>query len=464
VQTQIEVTAVGPVPPQADIEALTPATGDAPLVVDFTAQGSTDDGIIMQYEWDFEGDGVFEYDSGLNSEASHQYNTPGTYQAAVRVTDDESLSSTAELTVEVTGVDPGFPVADLFGDPASGQSPLNVNFDASLSFDTNGGTIDLYEWDWDGDGTYDEDSGSSPFHSHVFFAEGTYNVSVRVTDNDSLSDEAQFEIQVVPPGGGTFSAVLYANPRYGPIGQKVDFDASQSSSPDGDIVLYEWDWDGDGTYENSGPESFVTRQFDNPGVYDCTVRVTDEIGQQGEKIMLVLITPDGSFPPDDSIFALPSQSHCQAGEAVGVEIYCKGTANPFQYLLGAGMTMPTGTEYKPMTFNIGQFGGAQAFVDGVWPQVNPGSFLLPPDSFLQFTDIGGGRSRIDLNVVPLGGSDASSATGALCNLEFHIAATTEIGFERINVVKRTYYSDGPGIENYWNDDDNSGLPTIEVLP
>ena len=69
-----------------------------------------------------------------------------------------------------------------------------IDFDASLSSDLDG-TIVLYEWDWESDGTYD-DSGMSALAAHAFSTDGMYTVTLKVTDNDGLTDTATEEIIV----------------------------------------------------------------------------------------------------------------------------------------------------------------------------------------------------------------------------------------------------------------------------
>lgn len=86
--------------PTAQINAV-PAAGPVPLQVSFDAQGSTDiDGSIVKYEWDFDGDGTFDLDSGAGNKVSRYYNFQGSYDAAVRVTDNDGATDTASITVD----------------------------------------------------------------------------------------------------------------------------------------------------------------------------------------------------------------------------------------------------------------------------------------------------------------------------------------------------------------------------
>ncbi|MCH7471541.1 PKD domain-containing protein [bacterium] len=87
--------------PIADIQAF-PQFGRVPLLVQFDAAGSSDpDGIIVKFEWDFEGDGTYDADTGDVPFIEHVYNNAGTYFATVRVTDDKGATATANVIIDV---------------------------------------------------------------------------------------------------------------------------------------------------------------------------------------------------------------------------------------------------------------------------------------------------------------------------------------------------------------------------
>ena len=60
------------------------------------------DGVIRRYEWDFNNDGVYEYDSGDVPTADFYYYAPGDYTCTVRVTDNDFNTATASGSVTVT--------------------------------------------------------------------------------------------------------------------------------------------------------------------------------------------------------------------------------------------------------------------------------------------------------------------------------------------------------------------------
>ena len=65
--------------------------GKAPLAVNFNTSGTL--GVIVKWEWDYNGDGKIDYSSPpsnpFTGNVSHTYTTPGTYTPILRATDDQ---------------------------------------------------------------------------------------------------------------------------------------------------------------------------------------------------------------------------------------------------------------------------------------------------------------------------------------------------------------------------------------
>jgi hypothetical protein len=102
-------------PPLASFTA-EPASGVAPLVVAFDGSGSTDDGSVSAYAWDF-GDGA----EGAGAQVSHEYVQSGQYTAKLTVTDDRGATGVASRSIVV---DPP---------PGGVQLPGNCDQDGSLN-------------------------------------------------------------------------------------------------------------------------------------------------------------------------------------------------------------------------------------------------------------------------------------------------------------------------------------------
>jgi len=76
---------------------------------------------------------------------------------------------------------PTQPVAAATASPATAYIGQTINFSAAASSHPNPNHhIVAYDWDWNGDGTYDA---SGVTATHAFAAAGTYNVTLRVTDD-----------------------------------------------------------------------------------------------------------------------------------------------------------------------------------------------------------------------------------------------------------------------------------------
>ncbi len=138
-------------------------------LVHFDASASTGAGTaqIVHYEWDLDGDGTFETDTGSTPTTSQIYASKGTYAVGVRVTDDQDNSDTRTIALAVTAK----PNAAMTITPSSPLSLVNASLDATGSFDPDG-TIVRYEWDLDGDGTYETDAGNIPTIQRLFGTSG----------------------------------------------------------------------------------------------------------------------------------------------------------------------------------------------------------------------------------------------------------------------------------------------------
>ena len=100
--------------------------------------------------------------------------------------------------ITYTGDDNRAPTAHAVASPAYGPAPLEVGFDASGSTDPDEGDTLTYAWDLDGDGEYDDSTEEFP---RVTYAEGTHNVSLRVTDSHGAShdDDLRIDSGETPP-------------------------------------------------------------------------------------------------------------------------------------------------------------------------------------------------------------------------------------------------------------------------
>jgi len=131
-----------------------------------------------------------------------------------------------------------FPTASVTAIPLSGQPPLTVNFDGSLSSDPDTGTILSYLWNF-GDGASDSTSGDTV--SHIYNQLGPYDATLTVNDGEGGVDSANVTIEVGNPPTGTIT-----NPSTGlkyNAGDTINFEGSGIDTQDGSILpdsAFEW--------------------------------------------------------------------------------------------------------------------------------------------------------------------------------------------------------------------------------
>jgi hypothetical protein len=102
IRIPIEFSNQAPGGPAAALAASSaPRTGEP---VTFDASASRDaDGSITRYEWDLDGDGSYERDSGREPVVTRSYDKPEAVTVTVRVHDDDGKATDETAVVEVSG-------------------------------------------------------------------------------------------------------------------------------------------------------------------------------------------------------------------------------------------------------------------------------------------------------------------------------------------------------------------------
>jgi PKD repeat protein len=194
---------VGNVAPTA---AFTNSKAIAHHAVSFDGSGSSDsDGTIAKYEWDLDGNGSFETNTGTTATTSKTYDAAGTVNVKLRVTDSDG--ATTDIAHDVTVANPAPPTAKMTFSPNPALAGGNVTFDGSGSADADH-TITKYEWDLDGDGTYERDTGGNAKTTNSYGSPGSYTIGLRVTDSDGLQGTTTGTLNVnSPPDNNTLFGV-----------------------------------------------------------------------------------------------------------------------------------------------------------------------------------------------------------------------------------------------------------------
>ena len=215
------------------------------------------DGSITSRAWRF-GDGA----TSSQSNPSHTYAADGDYDVRLIVTDNASAKDTVTKTVSVLQPNQA-PVA------AFSNTCTNLSCDFTDESTDDDGTVVGWQWAF-GDGAVLSERNPS----HTYAAEGTYTVTLTVTDDDGAASvpAASRDISVSPANQGptadfTFSCVNL-------VCQFTD----GSDDPDGTIASRSWDF-GDG---NGASQMNPQHAYPSKGDYTVMLEVTDNDGATGQ--------------------------------------------------------------------------------------------------------------------------------------------------------------------------------------
>lgn len=190
---------------------------------------------------------------------------------------------------------------------------------------------------------------------------------------------------------GAPAARLQANPAYGtsfPL--HVDFDAGESSDPQGELLQFDWDLDGNGSFETvDGGEAqeltFTKKEFEEAEANEespnkvVAVRVSDEGGKSS--VARVTIYP-GDAPPTAAI-ELPLESQQWA---VGDSIYFAADGRDFE-----GNHLPTDNFYWSIRVahcpNPSEPEDCHRHPLQTFPQGEEGEFVAPDHDYPSYLEI-----------------------------------------------------------------------------
>ncbi|NJB35376.1 PKD domain-containing protein [Croceivirga sp. JEA036] len=273
---------------QGDLIAVPEANvteGFVPLTVQFTAENSKSGGNITNYLWNF-GDG----NTSEEITTSHTFTALGQYTVSLTVEDENNNTDTQMLTISVTGTGIA-PNAIAATDIILGESPLEVQFDASASTDDLG--IASYSWDFK-DGILSEEV--NPLHT--FTEIGIYDVELTVTDVEGLTATTNISVTV----DQNPTAILESNILSGTAPLEILF-TGDASTDNGSITSYIWDF-GDG---NTSIEPNPNHIYTETGEYTVTLIITDNVGLQNSATTVISVVEEGeNLPPVAVITANPT--------------------------------------------------------------------------------------------------------------------------------------------------------------
>ncbi|SPD72924.1 hypothetical protein PITCH_A1590006 [uncultured Desulfobacterium sp.] len=241
---------------------------------------------IVRYEWDVDGDGVFDY-TGATPTVKHTYHDLGTYTVTLRVTDDNIPPKYDTDTAIITIAVPPHPPIAVPGGPYVATAGVGETLNGSGSYDIDpSDSITRYGWELDGVYPYDFDDATGPNPVYTWNTTGTFNVGLRVWDNGVMNDtngngQVDEDERLTDTQWTTITVTMNLPPAANPggpytvnEGAPLTLNGTGSSDPNGDAITYAWDLDNDGEYDDAtGPTPTFT--WPDNGIYTIGLQVSD---------------------------------------------------------------------------------------------------------------------------------------------------------------------------------------------
>ncbi len=263
---------------------------------------------VLDYSWDFDGDGAYDTVSDTSS-VQHRYLSKGKKTVLCMARDRAGRSDTISTSI-IVGNAPT--LVDAMG-------PYRVQVNSPLS--VVGSVEDLdnsilsYSWDFDGDGKYDWTSTNSSRTQYSFLRAGEYTIRLSAQTNDGArtSDSATVTVFNVPPKAYAGEDVISKT------GKPVLL-MGTARDPDGYVVKYEWDFEGDGTFDwTSEDTGYVEHSFSS--FTSPVLRVMDSDGAMASDTLRIVICPEDMVPVRDGRFCIdPYEWPNKKGQTPGTDI------------------------------------------------------------------------------------------------------------------------------------------------
>ncbi|MDD5133730.1 MAG: PKD domain-containing protein [Candidatus Nanoarchaeia archaeon] len=193
------------------------------------------------------------------------------------------LSSTNSLNIHVDVPTPlQEPIAEAGSDKIICLNE-NTQFSSLGSYD-NDGTIVSYAWNF-GDST----AANGAIVNHNYTQIGEYTATLTVTDNDGLQNMDHLQVIVHDCNSDVYPIAIAGPDQTVYVNQLVHFNGSASYDLDGHIVSYEWDVNGDNIIDIFGSNPIYT--YNQTGIYNITLLVTDNDGLQDTDVLQITVLP-----------------------------------------------------------------------------------------------------------------------------------------------------------------------------
>ncbi len=366
--------------------------------VDFLGSASDPDGMLVQFEWDFNGDAIYDWSSDQNGPANHSYNSPGNYRARFRVTDERGGVGLDTCNVSVLYRNrPPVPDAGVNITLYTGEKCV---LDGSNSADPDGiygDEIAAYNWSCiTHTVALEEENSSNPYFNPM--ESGIYEFTLKVQDSNGAWSLNHDTVWITVENRINSAPIAEAgSPRTGFIGDTFILDGTSSFDPDpeGFIAAYEWKCTNHSDIiitNASSARAFFTP--DEEGIYTFSLRVKDNRDDWSEFDFVNITVNEIIIPNQPPQAEVTPVQETRVFEAVTFS--AAGSFDPDDDLNGNGKI--DGTEKDNLQYSWDVDGDGKTDTTGrttTYVYTTPGTFRVN----LTVTDPGDLRDGKDFTIV-----------------------------------------------------------------
>jgi len=205
--------------------------------------------------------------------------------------DNDGGSTSDEITVTIIESSGNVPVANFSSNITSGTAPLSINF-------TDQSTNNPTGWQWTfGDGG----TNTQQNPSHTYNTDGSYTVTLTVTNSSGSDTESKIDYIIVSGGSNTPPTALFTvSPSNGTTSTNFAFDASGSTDnedPTSNLQV-RWDFDGDGSWDTGwNTVKTINHQYGSESTYAAKLEVKDTEGLINQYTKSITVSNGGGGEP-----------------------------------------------------------------------------------------------------------------------------------------------------------------------
>lgn len=238
--------------------------------IEFDATAVSQFGPITKYEWDLNGDNIFDWSSTKNAKTDYNYTQSGIYYAKLRVWDNTGNYFTEKSTDFITVNN--IPPTALAGDDITAYEDEILFFNSSQCTDTKSDLKTLqYNWSF-GDETFTGWINSTEIQ-YSYQDNGNYEVTLAVKDND---DEINTDTRLINIENKLPSCELLIENDIVKEDSRITFNTIVNDTPS-DLPYLLWFWDfGDGNKTMWSLETNIKHTYTYPGIFTVRITIRDD--------------------------------------------------------------------------------------------------------------------------------------------------------------------------------------------